>query len=224
MGRLVVILLYGPPGCGKGTQSEYISRRFAIPAISTGDMLRADFHDGSATSVRVKTGILVEDGLVNGMVAKRLSEPDCQEGFLLDGYPRTVPQAFFLHGLVAEQRLPDPMVIHLDVPREVVLGRVSFRRQCPQCGHIYNKRTHAARNPGYCDKDGAKLTTRDDDAAQIIVNRLNAYEEMAAPLIEHYRGSNYFRIDGDRPAAAIWGDIEELIEGSLARVRSNGKR
>jgi adenylate kinase len=221
-GEIVVILLYGPPGCGKGTQSEYISRRFAIPAISTGDMLRADFNDGSATSVRVKTGILVEDELVNGMVAERLAEPDCQSGFLLDGYPRTVPQALFLHGLVVEQRLPEPMVIHLDVPREVVLGRVSFRRQCPQCGHIYNQRTHAAQNPGYCDKDGAKLTTRDDDAAQVIVNRLNAYEEMAAPLIEHYRRSNYFRIDGDRPAAAIWGDIEQLVEVSLARVRSNG--
>ena len=109
-GRFVVILLYGPPGCGKGTQSEYISSRFAIPAISTGDMLRADFTDGSATSVRVKTGILVEDDLVNGMVAERLAEPDCQDGFLLDGYPRTVPQALFLHGLVAEQRLPEPLV------------------------------------------------------------------------------------------------------------------
>jgi adenylate kinase len=218
----VVILLYGPPGCGKGTQSEYISRRFAIPAISTGDMLRADFNDGSATSVRVKTGILVEDDLVNGMVAERLAEPDCQDGFLLDGYPRTVPQALFLHGLLAERRRPEPMVIHLDVPREVVLARVSFRRQCPECGHIYNQRSHAAQNPGYCDKDGAKLTIRDDDGAQVIVNRLDSYEQMAAPLIEHYRTSNYFRIDGDRPAAAIWSDIEQLIELSLARVRSNG--
>jgi len=221
-GEIVVILLYGPPGCGKGTQSEYISRRFAIPAISTGDMLRADFDDGSATAVRVKTGILVEDDLVNGMVAGRLAEPDCQDGFLLDGYPRTVPQALFLHGLLAERRRPEPMVIHLDVPREVVLARVSYRRQCPQCGHIYNQRTRAARNPGYCDIDGAKLTIRDDDAAQVIVNRLNSYEQMAAPLIEHYRNSNYFRIDGDRPAAAIWSDIEQLIELSLPRVRSNG--
>jgi adenylate kinase len=218
----VVILLYGPPGCGKGTQASYISGRFAIPAISTGDMLRADYNDESATSVRVKTGILVEDDLVNGMVAERLAEPDCASGFLLDGYPRTVPQAFFLQALLAEQSRSEPLVIHLDVPREIVLARVSFRRQCPKCGHIYNQRSHAARNPGYCDADGSPLTRRDDDGEQIIVNRLDAYEQMAAPLIAHYRGPNYFRIDGDRPPAEISRDIEELIQRSLGGAHANG--
>jgi adenylate kinase len=111
-------------------------------------------------------------------------------------------------------------VIHLDVPREVVLARVSYRRQCPECGHIYNQRTHAAKKPGYCDADGARLTTRDDDGEKIIVQRLDSYEQMATPLVAHYRNHNYFRIDGDRAPSAISGDIEQLIERSL-RVQNS---
>ncbi len=210
-GYRVVILLYGPPGCGKGTQAAYISDRFGIPAISTGDMLRASFHDESQTSLRVKSGILVEDDLVNGMVSERLAGTDCGSGFLLDGYPRTVPQALFLEDLLALKRLPSPTVIHLDVPRDTLLARVSFRKQCPHCGRIYNQRFSAARNPGFCDDDGAELTRREDDDEQVIVSRLDSYERMALPVIAHYQAAHYYRLDGDRPPAEISRDIDHLI-------------
>jgi len=207
----VVILLYGPPGCGKGTQAAHISERFCIPAISTGDMLRAAFQDESQTSRQVKTGILVDDELVNGMVSARLSNNDCIAGFLLDGYPRTVPQALYLNRLLAEKRLPSPTVIHLDVPREVLLARVSFRKQCPKCGHIYNQRFNPARNAGFCDIDGAPLTRREDDDEQVIVSRLDAYERMAMPVLAHYQSAGYHRVDGNRPPAEISREIEKLI-------------
>lgn len=215
--RQVVILLYGPPGCGKGTQAAYISDRFGIPAISTGDMLRATFHDESQTSKRVRTGILVEDGLVNRMVSDRLAGDDCNSGFLLDGYPRTVPQAQFLKHLLAEKRLPSPTVIHLDVPREVLLSRVSYRKQCPQCGHIYNLRFSSARHPGYCDADGAPLTRREDDDATVVVSRLESYEQMAMPVLAHYQSAGYHRVNGDRPPAEVSREIEKLL-----RSHSNG--
>lgn len=218
----MVILLYGPPGSGKGTQSAYISRRFGIPAISTGDMLRAGFEDGSKTSQQVKTGILVDDALVNRMVADRLARPDCGPGFLLDGYPRTVPQACFLQDFLADSHWPAPAVIHLDVPREVLLDRVSFRRHCPRCGKIYNQRFSASRTPGYCDVDGAELSRRDDDDESVVLSRLDSYESMAAPLIAHYQAGNYHKIDGNRPPDDIWQDVERMIEASLIRVRSNG--
>ncbi len=218
----MVILVYGPPGSGKGTQSAYISRRFRIPAISTGDMLRAGFEDGSQTSKLIKNGVLVDDNLVNQMVAQRVTGDDCKSGFLLDGFPRTVPQAFFLQDVLAERHSTAPTVIHLDVPREVLLARVSARKQCPQCGRIYNQRFSAAQRSGFCDDDGAELTRRDDDEAQVIVNRLDSYDRMAAPLIAHYRTANYYRVDGNRRPAEISREIEAVIEASLSRVRSYG--
>lgn len=219
----MVILVYGPPGSGKGTQSVYISKRFSIPAISTGDMLRSNYADGSRTSNLVKTGVLVDDGLVNQMVAERLKGPDCKSGFLLDGFPRTVPQAFFLQDLLAERNCPEPTVIHLDVPHEVLLARVSARKQCPACGRIYNQKFSAAQKNGYCDADGTELTRRDDDKEDVAVNRLESYDRMAAPLIAHYQSANYFRVDGNRRPAEISREIEAVIETTLVRVRTNGR-
>jgi adenylate kinase len=184
-------------------------------------MLRAGFDDGSTTSQQVKSGILVEDDLVNRIVTERLTEPDCDSGFLLDGYPRTVPQALFLQDMLAK-RHRSPLVIHLDVPRDVVLSRVSFRKQCPRCGRIYNQRFSAAKTPGRCDADGAELTRRDDDDEHVIVGRLDSYERMAAPLMAHYQSADYHRVDGDRPPGEISRDLERLIEAAGLRRHSNG--
>jgi len=215
----LVILLYGPPGCGKGTQAAFISREFGIPAISTGDMLRTSCEVGDqsgATCFQVNTGVLVSDDLVNEMVARRIAEADCRSGFLLDGYPRTIPQALFLQGHIDKRKWSAPMVIHLDVPHCVLIARVTARRQCHACGHIYNLLYSPPAEPGVCDADGEPLTRRADDEDRVVEERLRSYEQMTGPLIEHYRSANYFRIDGNRPADEISGEIERLLQAALA--------
>lgn len=216
----MVVLLYGPPGCGKGTQSAFISRRFHIPSISTGDMLRASCQDGSPTALQMKSGNLVGDDLVNRIVERRIAQPDCVGGFLLDGYPRTVHQAIFLQVLIRERHWPSPTVIHLDVPRSVLLARICSRRQCPSCGKIYNLLHRPPAKPGTCDADSAELVRRADDDEQIILERLSAYERMTEPLIEYYRTSDYHRIDGDRAPGEISAEIERLLESAPVRVHS----
>ena len=215
----MVILLYGPPGCGKGTQSAFITRRLQIPAISTGDMLRAACEDGTqngATCALINSGILVSDDLVNSMVATRIAQPDCDSGFLLDGYPRTVGQARYLRSLIERRYWPDPSIIHLDVPRSVLIDRVTSRRQCPACGKIYNLLYSPPATPDMCDADGCSLTRRADDEDQVVMDRLNAYEQMTSPVIEHYRHGRYHRIDGDRPPGEISREIERLLKSATA--------
>src|ERR1035437_3592112 len=133
----VILLLFGPPGCGKGTQAEYLAERLHIPAISTGEMFRAECKAGTelgkAACSILSSGGLVSDELVNGIVANRIARADCRDGFLLDGYPRTVPQAIHLSGVLRERGLPEPVVIHLDVADEALVTRLTARRQCPQC-------------------------------------------------------------------------------------------
>src|SRR5207248_3065094 len=210
----VVVLLYGPPGCGKGTQSAFISRKLAIPAISTGDMLRASCETGGQsgeTRQQIDTGVLVSDDLVNRMVSERVAQPDCDSGFLLDGYPRTVPQAFFLQRMSDERSWPAPKVIHLDVPRPVLLARVTARRQCPACHRIYNLLYSPPAEPERCDDDGARLTRRADDEDFVVDARLRAYEQIAGPLIAHYSAADYHRLDGNRPALQISRDIDQVL-------------
>ncbi len=138
----MILLLFGPPGCGKGTQAVYLAERFHIPAISTGEMFRAECKAGTelgkAACSILASGGLVGDDLVNGIVANRIARDDCKEGFLLDGYPRTVPQAIHFSALLRERGLPLPVVIHLDVPDEALVTRLTARRQCPECKQIYN--------------------------------------------------------------------------------------
>jgi adenylate kinase len=219
----LVILLYGPPGCGKGTQAAFISQRLRIPAISTGDMLRASCEIGGQTGaicLLVDTGVLVSDDLVNQMVSDRVAQPDCESGFLLDGYPRTIAQARFLQKMIDERSWPEPRVIHLDVPRPVLLARVTARRQCPLCGKIYNLLYSPPADPERCDKDGQKLTRRADDESRVVDERLKSYEDMAGPLIEHYRCADYHRLDGNRPPVEISRDIERVLGMAPARARS----
>ncbi|MBI1790073.1 MAG: nucleoside monophosphate kinase [Acidobacteria bacterium] len=209
-----MILLFGPPGCGKGTQAARIARRFDIPAISTGEMLRAACSAGEQQGeacALVAGGGLVDDDLVNVMVERRIARPDCRNGFLLDGFPRTLPQAEFLQDLIERRDLVGPTVIHLDVPAEALIARLASRRQCPRCGQIYSQ-------PGTCDTDGTDLAPRADDRPTVAERRLRAYREMTGPLIEYYRGDGYHRIDGDRPPEAVFQQIESLLEARLVRV------
>ena len=223
------IFLFGPPGCGKGTQAGYIASRFGITAISTGDMFRAECKAGTelgklACSILAKGG-LVGDEIVNGMVANRIAQPDCANGFLLDGYPRTVPQAEFLANLLKERGLPNPAVVFLEVPDAALVARLTARRQCPQCGHIYNLLTQPPQVEGICDKDGAQLIRRDDDKEEVILDRLKAYHELTHPIKQYYCPSMCRWIDGNQPPAAVSKAIEEALsakveEGSLMALFS----
>ncbi|MEO7650579.1 MAG: nucleoside monophosphate kinase [Bryobacteraceae bacterium] len=219
----MTILLFGPPGCGKGTQSAFIARRLNIPAISTGDMLRAGLAAGTQngeTRLLVNSGNLVGDTLVNAMVTQRISQPDCREGFLLDGYPRTIPQAHYLRDQLRTRGLPESTVIHLDVPGSVLIERVTARRQCPECGRIYNLLFQAPRVANRCDVEGATLERRGDDDENVVASRLGAYERITGPLIEFYKGPDYYRVDGNRPPHEITSEIESILDQCLMRVRS----
>ena len=217
----MVILLFGPPGSGKGTQATRIAGRFGIPAISTGDMFRAELQAGTplglaARSIMAKGG-LVGDDIVNGMVTSRLAQPDCRGGFLLDGYPRTVPQAEFLDKLLKEKGFPPATVVHLDVPAAVLIPRLTARRQCPKCKTIYNLLHHPPAHDGICDLDGAALIQREDDREEVVRERLKAYDTATGPVTGHYAASgHYHRIDGALPPAEVFREIESLLASGVA--------
>jgi adenylate kinase len=218
----VILLLFGPPGCGKGTQAVYLAERFHIPAISTGEMFRAECKAGTelgkAACSILSRGGLVSDDLVNGIVANRIARPDCKEGFLLDGYPRTVPQAIWFSALLRDRRLPTPVVIHLDVPDEALVTRLTARRQCPQCKHIYNAVLQPPKVAGVCDVDGAALLTREDDREDVVRQRLRAYDELTGPILKWFGPSVVRSVDGTRPADAVALTVERVVLDAYCEI------
>lgn len=211
----MILLLFGPPGCGKGTQATSLAEKFNIPAISTGEMFRAECKAGTelgkqATAI-MQAGGLVGDDIVNGIVASRIARPDCRNGFLLDGYPRTVPQAQNFASLLAERGLPEPVVIHLDVPDSVLVTRLTARRQCPKCLRIYNLQSQPPRIAGYCDDDGNGLLTREDDQESVIRDRLHAYSQLTGPILDWYGHARVHTVDGAQPPAQVACSIEEAV-------------
>ena len=176
----VVLLLIGPPGCGKGTQAERLKEALRIPSISTGEMIRAEIAAGTPLGKTAQgitiTGGLLGDDIINEMVAARLGKPDCANGFLLDGYPRSLPQARFLNAVLERLGFPQPTVVHLDVAFDSLIERTCLRRFCPQCGHNYNIRTNPPNAEGVCNQCEVELLQRADDCEDTVRNRLNAYE------------------------------------------------
>jgi len=211
----MVILLFGPPGCGKGTQGAIITRQLGIPSISTGEILRAEMRAGTPLGNAAKeimaSGGLVGDDIVNGMIKNRLSEPDCRKGCLLDGYPRTLAQAQYLDGLLKELGYPPPVVLFLDVPEGVLVARLTSRRQCPACGKIYNLLSQPPKREGVCDEDGAALIQREDDKEEVIRARLAEYAASTGPLIGYYAGESFHKIDGNRRPEEIQADVDRLL-------------
>ena len=211
----MIVLLFGPPGCGKGTQAAAIAGRYGIPAISTGELFRAECKAGTATgklacSILAQGG-LVGDDIVNRMVADRISRDDCAAGFLLDGYPRTLAQAIYLSDIIRQRRLEEPMVIHLEVPAHRLVARLTARRQCPLCRRIYNLVSQPPQIAGQCDDDGAALITRGDDQEAIIRGRLHVYEELTGPILEWYGHTAVRRINGDQPAETVAEEIAQAL-------------
>lgn len=219
----MVLLLFGPPGCGKGTQARLISNWLKIPSISTGEMLRAEMAMGTelgrmAQSIMAGGG-LVGDDIVNKMLAARISRPDCAAGFLLDGYPRTVEQAVFLDALLSRNGFPPAIILHLDVPVDALVGRMTSRRQCPQCSRIYNLLHQPPKSTGVCDDDGAELFTRKDDREDVFRERLQTYDNVTHPVLAHYQDQEYHQIRGDRSPAYIFEEITGVLERHLERAK-----
>lgn len=178
-------------------------------------MFRAECKAGTelgriACSVLCKGG-LVSDEIVNGIVAGRIARPDCANGFLLDGYPRTVPQAMHFSNLLQQRSLPDPIVIHLDVPDAVLMPRLTARRQCPRCLRIYNILSQPPRIAETCDDDGVALLTREDDREPVIRQRLHAYQELTGPILKWYGESMVRRVDGGAPPKQVAQAVEQAV-------------
>lgn len=215
----MIFLLFGPPGCGKGTQAALLSEGLSIPAISTGEIFRAECRAGTELGKiacdLLSRGQFVSDDIVNRLVANRIAQPDCQKGFLLDGYPRTVSQAAAFSRLTRERGLPEPAVIHLDVPDELVSMRLRSRRQCSECKRIYNLLTQPPRVAGVCDHDGAALIARDDDREKVIRDRVRAYHRQTGPVLRWYNSARVRRVDGtmspDQVARAVSSAVQEPL-------------
>jgi adenylate kinase len=165
---------------------------------------------GKAACTILSKGGLVSDEIVNGIVANRIARPDCANGFLLDGYPRTVPQARHFSALLQQRSLPDPVVIHLNVPDDALIGRLTARRQCPKCLHIYNLQSQPPRVAGICDVDGTELLTREDDREAVIRQRLKAYQELTGPVLDWFQ--NHVRtVDGSLAPEQVSQAIERAL-------------
>ena len=212
------ILLMGAPGSGKGTQAKELVKLWGSPQISTGDLLRGNVAQGTELGREAKEimgrGELVPDSLVNEMVAVRLTLPDTTDGYILDGFPRTLPQASWLDGRLAAQANALPLIavsIHVDYNQ--LLCRITGRRNCPVCQTIYNIYSNPPKRDGICDIEGAVLVQRADDTEEVFKERMRAYEALTAPVVEHYRAQGRFaEVDGDRPIALIAPGIVTAVE------------
>lgn len=215
------LIFMGPPGAGKGTQAEIFRQRHGLPHISTGDMfreaVRAGTELGRRAQVYLERGDLVPDAIVQEMVESRLSEPDCQAGFVLDGYPRTLPQAEALDRFLAASGRRLDAVVFFAIQEEVLLRRLTGRRVCPVCGINYHLDYKPPKVPGRCDADGAELFQRPDDAPDTVRHRLQVFRQWTAPLVDYYRGRGLFlEVDAERPVEDVYERIREFVD---ARVR-----
>jgi adenylate kinase len=210
------LILFGPPGAGKGTQAERLKSDFQLPFISTGEMLRANVTEQTALGKQAKgymdAGDLVPDDLIVAMAAARLQEPDARDGFILDGFPRTIEQAEALDKQLADLGRRVTAALLIDVPDEEVIRRLSGRRMCVKSGHNYHVDFDPPKNDGVCDQDGSRLIQRDDDQPDVISNRLVVYHDKTQPLVDYYDQRGLLRrIDGTREPADVHGHIRAVI-------------
>ena len=211
------IILLGPPGAGKGTQAKKLTQAFDIPQISTGDMLRAAVKSGTPLGKQAKAfmdaGGLVPDEVVIGIVKERLAENDCGKGFILDGFPRTIPQAEALDRVTKELGKEIRFVLSLEVDQNNLMERLCGRRTCTGCGAMYHVKFNPPRAEGKCDKCGTALIQRDDDKEETITNRLSNYNKATAPLLDYYRNTGKIR------SVMASGEIDAIYAGIVKILR-----
>jgi adenylate kinase len=214
------LILLGPPGAGKGTQAERLQSDFQLPYIATGEMLRANVKEqtelGKQAQEFMKAGELVPDELIVAMAGERLDEPDARDGFILDGFPRTLEQAGALKQQLADMGRRVTAVLLIDTPDDEVVRRLSGRRVCVKSGHLYHVEFDPPKHDEVCDQDGSRLIRRDDDDPDVVRNRLRVYHDQTEPLVEYYDDEGVMRrIDGTRDAA----DVHDHIRAVIATLR-----
>lgn len=219
MSELNLILL-GPPGSGKGTQGEALQEDFRLPYYATGDILRAAVKEGTELGNKAKeymdAGDLVPDELIIDLIADRVQAPEASDGFILDGFPRTVPQAEALGAKMSELGREITAAVLIDVHDEEVARRLGGRRTCEKCGRVFHVDFNPPKEDGVCDVDGGELIVRDDDRPEVIEKRLATYHEKTEPLVDFYEDRGLLqRVDGDRPP----DDVSESVRGLLATLR-----
>ena len=220
------ILLLGAPGVGKGTQAKELVAKWGIPQISTGDLLRYNRDNGTPLGVKAKAimaeGHLVPDDLVNAMVAERLKQPDTANGYILDGFPRTLGQATWLDEQIGAAASALPVIaVSINVGYNELLRRITGRRSCPKCGTIYNIYLQPPKVDEKCDLDGTPLVRRSDDTEEVFRERMRTYESQTAPVVEHYRALGRFEeVDGSQPVSAVAAGVEAAV----ARLRNSGTK
>ncbi|MBZ5669663.1 MAG: adenylate kinase [Acidobacteriia bacterium] len=210
------LIFLGAPGAGKGTQAREVATHFGIPQISTGDILRDAVKKqtplGMAAKAKMEAGALVPDEVVCGIVEERIGEPDCQKGFILDGFPRTIAQAQFVDRVLQAKGRGRPQVLDIEVDEDLLLKRLTGRRTCSVCGEIYNVHFSPPKVEGICDKDGGKLLYRADDNEATIRQRLEAYHRQTSPLIEYYRAQGVLHeVDGNKDPETIAKGLLEFL-------------
>lgn len=211
-----IIVMIGPPGAGKGTQARLLSEQYGYPQISTGDILREMAQAETALGGTIKTtlasGKLVSDEILAAVINARTAGPDCETGYILDGYPRTLNQAHLLEEL-ADKQQKDVFLVRVIVHEEVLMQRLTGRRTCKQCGEIYNVYFRPPQREGFCDLDGQPLAQRSDDNPESVTQRLEEYKTSTAPLIDYYRQSGrLIEVDGELPVNELFAKLRALID------------
>jgi adenylate kinase len=210
------IILLGPPGAGKGTQAGKIIEKYKIPQISTGDILRAAVREGTELGKEAQKymndGKLVPDSVVIGIIRERLKEDDCKNGYLLDGFPRTIAQAEELDNILDEMDSALDCVVSIEVPDEDIIQRITGRRMCKECGAVYHVKYSPSSQEGICDKCGGKLYQRDDDKEETVRERLDVYKKQTEPLKEYYNKKGILKeVIGTGDINSIFNSIDEIL-------------
>lgn len=210
------IIMLGAPGAGKGTQAKKIAEKYTIPHISTGDIFRANIKNNTELGQKAKTymdkGELVPDALVVDLIMDRFKEADCANGYVLDGFPRTIPQAEALDQALAANGEKVDFAINVEVPDENIINRMSGRRACVGCGATYHIKYNPTKVEDVCDACGEKLILRDDDKPETVKNRLSVYHDQTQPLIEYYSKKNVLaEVDGTKDMEEVFSDIVQIL-------------
>ena len=210
------IIMLGAPGAGKGTQAKKIAEKYGIPHISTGDIFRANIKGGTELGMKAKSymdqGQLVPDEITIGMLMDRIKEDDCQKGYVLDGFPRTIPQAESLTKALADMGDKIDYAVNVDVPDQVIVTRMSGRRACLSCGATYHIVYNPKKQESVCDTCGSQLVLRDDDKPETVLNRLTVYHDQTQPLIDYYKKAGVLaEVDGTQNLDKVFQDIVSIL-------------